>query len=143
MLRCQGPDEPNSFITKFVITAPALRGKVVFIILVLFSCKDLLTSALFYKKAHELKISGEPCTRHVSLSTLLFPFFCSANSSFFFPQQEDLAKFGYRSERKVENFKTSLYTLGTCNKLWSKYGDFNFFFYYIWRFGSFFQKIRF
>ncbi len=32
MLRCQGPDEPNSFVTKLVITTPALRGKVVFII---------------------------------------------------------------------------------------------------------------
>ncbi len=85
MLRCQGPDEPNSFVTKLVITTPALRGKVVFynvIVLVVqqqqlqtckgLSSKDLLTSALFYKQAHELKSRGEPCTRHVSLSLLSY-----------------------------------------------------------------------
>ncbi len=43
MLRCQGPDESNSFVTKFVTTAPALRGKVVFIILVLVAQQQLQT----------------------------------------------------------------------------------------------------
>ncbi len=43
MLRCQEPDEANSFVTKFVITAPALRGKVVFINLLLLAQQQLQT----------------------------------------------------------------------------------------------------
>jgi len=41
--------------------------------------------------------------------------------------QEDLAKFGYLSERKVIFFGRQCYTLMTCNNLCSNYGDFNFF----------------
>jgi hypothetical protein len=37
--------------------------------------------------------------------------------------QEELAKFGHRSERKVENFENPLYVLATCWNLLSKYDE--------------------
>jgi hypothetical protein len=46
--------------------------------------------------------------------------------------QEDLAKFGYRSERKIEKFKKNpaiyIYILATCWNLLFKYDDFWIFF---------------
>jgi hypothetical protein len=44
--------------------------------------------------------------------------------------QEDLAKFGSRSEKKVDFFsQTLLYILATYKDLCSKYGEFHFFFF--------------
>jgi hypothetical protein len=56
--------------------------------------------------------------------------------------QEDLAKFGYRSERKIKTFWNPniyiyiyiyIYILATCKNKWSKYDNFNFFFLDIWQ----------
>jgi hypothetical protein len=77
-------------------------------------------------------------------------FFASSCSALFFSNlwsswigdhwQEDLARFGYRSEKKVEFFQDSSYIVATCWNLLFKYGNFKTKNLTEWQIGPIFSK---
>ncbi len=71
----------------------------------------------------------------------LFKFFFSCKWFGNHPE-EDLATFGYMPKRKVD-LKKPCYILVTCENLWSKCGNFNFFSLKNGNFGPFFLEISF
>jgi hypothetical protein len=81
---------------------------------------------------------------------LCFPSLQSKHWFFFFPNlggrwvgihpQEDLARFGYTSDRPVEKFSVLCYSVATCYNLLSKYGDFKKVFLIMLRHGAIFSQ---
>ncbi len=53
---------------------------------------------------------------------VFFNYVCDVPTLASEPLQEELAKFGYRPTKKVQNFVESSYNLATCWTLLSKYG---------------------